>query len=161
VKFLLDFGQTVDLLSPHEMSDLLLDQDTRNRASYAGVKVVNQFYNLGQTGGASQVFTTPANLPASGRVWSVMNVGLELAVASAVRIFKGVVPGAAPIGNARVVGFIPAANIVQAGQFSKGQIILNTSDQLTFYAPVNLAFILSVYLTAIELPAEKIGELLL
>lgn len=162
MKFTLDFGQTWDLLTPGEMQSILAEQDTANRAIYAGVKTVEQFFNINQIGAAQTIYSTPAGMVPSGFVWAIMNIGMELSAASSVRVYKGIPQSgtAAPTGLGRVAGVL--TNFVTPnGQFSKGQLMLRAGDQLTFFPPTGPPNILSVFIVAIEVPAERIGELLL
>lgn len=159
--FTLDLGRQVDMLTKSELEEALA-ADAQLRAVIAGVKSTSVFYNSQQTASAT-IFTTPPQMgPAAGRVWSVMNIGLELQASVQVRVYKGVVPPAqfSPTGFGRVVGFMTAA-FTPFLTYSKGQLILNTGDQLSFVTPSTGTPILSMYLTAIEIPAERIGELLI
>lgn len=160
-RVVLDFGTEVDLLNKSELAEALAE-DARLRQIVAGIKPVTYWANSGVTGGASQLYTTPQSLVASGRVWAVMNVGLELAVASQVRMYLNGdnLPAGAPAGKGRAVNLITSSAVLGSAQFSKGQLMLNAGETLTFFANTASAFILSVFIMAISCPAERVGELL-
>jgi hypothetical protein len=153
----IDFGQKVDLLNKNELREALAE-DARIRAAVKGVKPVDKFFNLGQIGAAQTVFSTPAGMVSSGYIWAVMNVGWELSAAGVARIYKGI-PSAYAAGVGRFVSQ-GASTTTSNVSFSKGQLMLRSEDQLTVeqVAAVN---ILSVFISAIEIPAERVGELLL
>jgi hypothetical protein len=154
----LDFGQTWDILTKHELSEAL-SEDARLRAIVAGVKPVEMWIGTGQIGAVAPIFSTtgtPPQAPTNGYIWAVMSLGLEQAPAAVLNVYKGapavVGTGGKPIARGG------SAN-VQAFNFSKGQLWLRPGDQLTFIP--GSGNILSLFLTAIEVPAERVGELLI
>src|SRR5690348_5278178 len=88
-KFVLDFGSTVDMLT-HDELRAALAEDARLRTDLAGVRSMDQNFNINQIGASQFLFTTPAGMVQSGYVWSVMNIGVELAASSQVRVYKGI-----------------------------------------------------------------------
>lgn len=161
-KFVLELGSKVDLLTKEEVSEALAE-DAAIRAAITGVKTVDQFWNLGGIGApGSNNFATPVNMVASGLVWAVLNIGFELSAAAVVRVYKGTATWATPgtpIGAGRLVG-TAASLITPSVQFAKGQCMLRGGDQLSFVVP-GAPLLLSAFLTATEIPAERVGELLL
>jgi hypothetical protein len=153
----LDFGERIDVLNQRELRDALRE-DAELRRAVSGVKPVERWFGLAQIGAAQTVFSTPPGMVAAGYMWAVMNVGWELSAAGVARIYKGV-PSFYAAGFGRFVTQ-GASTTTSNAQFSKGQLMLRAEDQLTVeqVAAVN---ILSVYITAIEIPAERVGELLL
>lgn len=159
--FTLDLGRPVDMLTKSELEEALA-ADAQLRAVVAGVKSVDVFFNTNQIGAGQTIFTTPPGMVASGYVWSVMNMGMELSASSTVRVYKGIPPSGtgAPNGLGRMVD-VMTNFITPNAQLSKGQLILRAGDQLTFFPPTGPPNILSLFITAIEIPAERIGELLI
>src|SRR5580693_4209665 len=155
----LDFGETVDLLDKSELRDALRE-DAALRRAVSGVKSMDYFYNASQIGANVNTYTIPAS-PAGGYMWAVMNIGFELSAAGVTRLYKegAGVPLSTPIGGSRFVGQT-ASTIANSLSFSKGQLMLRNGEHLIGLAP-GAGFILSVFMTVIELPAERIGELLL
>lgn len=163
--FTLDLGRPVDMLTKSELEEALA-ADAQLRAVVAGVKTVETLFNINQIGASQFLFTTPPGMVAPGYIWSVMNIGLELAASSQVRVYKGIPalsgsPAITPTGTGRVVDTMTSF-VTPSSQFSKGQLILRGGDQLTFVSTTPAsAFILSVFMVSIEIPAERIGELLI
>jgi hypothetical protein len=157
-KVTLDFGQTWDILTKHELSEALAE-DARLRAIVAGVKPVEMFLGTGILGAAATIFSTSGGspqAPANGYLWAVMQIAVDLSASAALNVYKGT-PAAAAAGS-RPVMHNGNAN-VQIGSFSKGQVWMRPGDQFTFIpASGNL---LSIFMTAIEVPAERVGELLI
>jgi hypothetical protein len=155
----IDFGETVDLLNKSELRDALRE-DAALRRAVSGVKSMDFFYNAAAIGANVNTYTIPA-APAGGYMWAVMNIGFELSAAGVTRLYKegGAVPSATPIGGGRFVGQT-ASTIANSLTFSKGQLILRNGEHLIAFAP-GAGFVLSVFMTVIEIPAERIGELLL
>lgn len=156
-KVVLDFGTTVDMLNKSELQEALAE-DARLRSIVAGVKAAEYWANLGTIGANQATFTTPVNLIGAGYAWAVMAAGLEPSVAGGVKVIKQNYTGSINGGN-RVVGQLNNVASVSYATWSKGQLILRAGDVLTF-APAS-GNVLSLWLAAIEIPAERIGELLL
>ena len=155
----LDFGTSVDLLNKQELEEALAE-DARLRAIVAGVKPVEVFINLGTIGANATIFSTtgtPPQAPTSGYIWAIMSLGAELSAGAVFNVYKGT-PAAVATGGGKPV-FRGASANVQVGNFAKGQIWLRPNDQLTFIP--GSGNILSVYFVAIEVPAERVGELLI
>jgi hypothetical protein len=155
----LDFGESLDLLTKDELA-AALHEDAALRRAIVGVKTVEFFNNAGQIGASVNTYTFPPS-PASGYVWAVMNLGFELSAAGVTRVYKagGGVPLSTPIGGNRFAGQT-ASTIANSLTFSKGQLMLRSGDQLVFLVP-GAGFLLSAFMSAIEVPAERIGELLI
>jgi hypothetical protein len=153
----LELGSTVDLLNHGELRDALRE-DAELRAAVVGVKPMDKFFGLNVIGAAVQAFSTPPGMVAAGYMWAVMNCGIELSAAGVTRIYKGV-PGQFAAGFGRFVTQT-ASTATNSASFSKGQLMVRTEDQLTFQVP-GAGNILSVFISAIEIPAERVGELLL
>jgi hypothetical protein len=148
------------------MQRALLDQDARNRATIAGIKHHEFWVNAGKINGVNPYTLDGSNTPASGWSWLVMLIGCEQSVSANTRVYKQTPQlGAAnaPIGFGRFVGLVGTAGssgVVGNLQMAKGQCILNGGgDTLTFVAQTGT--VLSIYLSAIQCPTERIGELLL
>ena len=157
----LDFGQQVDILNKRELEDALR-QDAALRSVIMGVKYEEAFYNVGVIGASAGFFATPVNMVAAGLMWAVMNIGLELSASQASRIYKG----AFPVGTTPTVGAGQLRMSSNAGAsttpnfpYSKGQLSLRHGEQLTII-PSGSANILTVFITAISIPSERFGELL-
>lgn len=163
-RFELHAGGTMETVTPHELQRALQDQDARLRADLSGAKWGEIFFNSGQIGGAQSVSTGQgaSQSPASGFLWAVMTVGLELSISSQVRLYKGSpqfggAGSLTPSGNGRLVTTMPSF-ITPSQQFSKGQFTLRGNDQLTAVM-VTAGSILSLYVAYIEVPAEQQGKL--
>ena len=167
--FALHAGGHIETTTPKELHHALLDQDARLMADVAGVKWGEVFLNSAmiapQLAPSGQVFTSSGNMsqtPGAGYLWAVMNVGLELSVASQIRLYKGspafIGPGTfTPAGNGRLITTF-ANFVTPSGQFSKGQFTLKAGDQFTAVM-VTAGTILGVYWTYIEVPIEQQGKL--
>lgn len=161
--FALHMGGHIETTTPKELHHALLDQDARLMADVAGVKWGEFFIQSQQIGGTQTYTNTPGQYsPSSGYLWAVMNVGIELSVSSQVRLYKGApqfntAGGVTPAGNGRLINTF-ASFVTPSGQFSKGQFTLKGNDQWTLVM-VTAGTILSVYMSYIEVPIEKQGEL--
>lgn len=154
----LDFGKQIDMLTKGEFEDALAE-DAKIRAIITGVKPVEVFIPTSIIGPGVAVYSTSGNppvAPASGYIWAVMAVGLDLSAGSALNVYKGT-PSAVGQGGRAVIH--NASTNVQLATFSKGQLWIRPGDQLTFI--VAAASILSVFMNVIEIPAERVGELLI
>jgi hypothetical protein len=164
-RFAIQAGGHFDTVTPHELDHALRDQDVRLRADLSGVKWGELFINSAVIGSGVQLFTSSGAMsqtPGAGFLWAVMSVGLELSVASQVRLYKGSPafsgPGTtAPVGNGRLVTTM-SNFITPSAQLSKGQFTLKANDQFTLFM-VTAGSILSVYLAYIEVPIEQQGKL--
>ena len=163
-KVKLDFGATIDILNHGELREAL-NEDRALRRVLTGVKSAEYFAPTSVIGAATTFFTTPAAMVGAGLMWAVMNVGAELSTAQTFRLYKGIPPG--PAGGVPVTGtgMARAAGTSASGQvpnltFSKGQLTLRAGEQLTLIA-AGAANVLSVFITAISVPAERFGELLI
>lgn len=156
MKVTLDLSGQYDVINQRELREALAE-DARARAVLPSVKNVDVFWNLGMTGGLTS-FTTPPGMVAAGWSWAVMAAGFELSAAGQVRIYKQAVP-AAVTGAGRFITQVTGSTIDVAATFAKGQVMLRAGDQLGFFA--FSASINSVFLSTIQCPAERIGELLL
>jgi hypothetical protein len=157
----LDIGSKIDILNQHEMREVMRDAqraDAELRAALVGVKPMDKFYGVNVIGAAVQAFTTPNSMVAAGYMWAVMNMGFELSAAGVTRVYKGSPPQFA-LGSGRFVGQT-ASTATNSLTFSKGQLMLRTEDVLTIQVP-GAGNLLSVFISAIEVPAERVGELLL
>jgi hypothetical protein len=153
-----DFGERLDLLTKDELT-AALREDALIRAAVVGVKVARPWFNLGAIGPAASSFTTPANMVNSGYTWSIMSAGAELSANAFMRVTYGRSSGAIDGSNRVAAGWTTNTGISWQS-FSKGQLILQAGEQLVF-TPAGAVTILSLALAAIEIPAERIGELLL
>lgn len=162
----IDFGAKVDMLTKDELAEALAE-DARLRAVVTGVKAGELWLNTSSLQGQGTVVATlgggSPQAPAQGFVWAVMNIGLELATSSQVRVYKGVpshyaVGAVAPDGSGRLVTTMQSF-ITPSAQFSKGQLTMKAADYLTLVAVTGGSNILSVFLSYIEVPAERQGEL--
>lgn len=164
-RFALQLGGHIDTVTPHELSAALADQDVRLRADLSGVKWGEMFLSSATIGPGVQVFSSSGTMtqsPGNGYLWAVMNMGIELSVASQVRLYKGtpafIGPGTfTPSGNGRLVTTM-ANFVTPSAQLSKGQFTLKAGDTFTAVM-VTAGSILSIYLAYIEVPVEKQGEL--
>jgi hypothetical protein len=164
-RFALQMGGHIDTTTPAELDRALRDQDVRLRADVGGVKWGELFLSSGIIGAGVQLFTSSGGMPqtpGAGFLWAVMNVGVELSVASQVRLYKGAPPFSgpgttAPVGNGRLVTTM-ANFITPSAQFSKGQFTLKAQDQFTLFM-VTAGSILSIYVCYIEVPIEQQGKL--
>lgn len=159
--FNLDFGEKFETLTQAELR-AELETDRAIREALTGVKNVEQFYPLsviapGSTTGPS-TYTTPAGMVPAGYKWAVMSIGAELAAAQGVRVYKGVPPTGAPQGGGRFVGQMGSA-VTPGITFSKGQFTMAGGDVMTFNV-LSSGNLLSLFIAAIEIPAERFGELL-
>jgi hypothetical protein len=163
--FELHAGGRMETVTPHELQRALQDQDARLRADLSGVKWGEMFINSGAPGMGAQTFSTqgqPPQSPSNGYVWAIMTLGLELSVASQLRVYKGNPPfggpgTVAPAGNGHLVTTL-SSFITPSGQFSKGQFVLRAGDTFTAVM-VTAGAILSIYAAYIEVPAEQQGKL--
>lgn len=153
-KFILDFGREVDILTKGELDQSLAD--AQQRAIVAGVKAARFWANSGTIGAAQVSYSTPP-LVASGYVWAIMNIGVEMSASANCLVY--LMGGANAAGGNRFVGIMPTGGSSRSLAYSKGQLMLNTGEFLTI-APAS-GNILSVFISAIEVPAERAGELLL
>jgi hypothetical protein len=154
----LDFGSKMDMLNKQELAEALAE-DARLRAVVAGVKPTEIFIGPGIIGTPATIFSTtgtPPQAPTNGYIWAVMAIGCDLSTGASLTVYKGT-PAAVQLG-AKLVARGGSAN-AQAFNFSKGQLWLRPGDQLTFIP--GAGNLLSVYLNAIEVPAERAGELLI
>lgn len=156
----LDFGSQVDLLNKRELQDALRE-DAALRSVLTGIKGAEAFYplsviNPGAAVGLA-VFTTPASMVGSGYTWAIMNVGFELSVAAQVRIWRQGFSGTTNGANRFVTQ--TGSTVTGNASFSKGQCTVRGGELLTFQA-LGAALILSVFISAIEAPAERFGEVL-
>lgn len=156
-KVVLDFGTEIDMLSKGELQEALAE-DARLRSIVAGVKSAEFWANAGVIGAAQATYTTPVNMIGNGYVWAIMAAGCEPSAAGGVKVIKQNYSGSVN-GFNRVVGQLNNVASVSYASWSKGQLMLRAGDVLTF-APAS-GNVLSVWLSAIEIPAERIGELLL
>jgi hypothetical protein len=172
-RWIFGLGNAFETLTKPELSDALAAQyDLETRTLLRGVKPFDLFLNLNQinalvpAGGTANVITLSGGMsqsPPSGFVWAVMNVGYEASGSTNLRIYKGAWPGASSTlsGQGRLV----AANTgtPQAGnlQFSKGQFMLKSGDAPSFLTVTPAMTLLSLFISGIECPAERVGELLL
>ena len=156
-KIVLDFGTEVDMLNKTELQEALAE-DARLRALTAGVKQFRMFINSAQLGVTSfSLSGNPPQGPASGFTWMIMNIGAELSAAAGLRVYLS--SGANAAGGNRLVAASGTGSANVAFQFSKGQFPVYAGEALTFVVGSNL--IQSIFMTGIEIPAERIGELLL
>jgi hypothetical protein len=153
-----DFGESLDVLTKDELA-AALSEDAAIRRAVTGVKSLDFNYNSSQTGSLA-TYTIPAT-PAGGFVWAVMNVGFELSAAGVTRLYKegGSSPASTPVGTGRFVGQT-GSTIANSLTFSKGQLMLRAGEHLVAFVPGS-GVVLSVFMTVIEVPAERVGELLL
>ena len=155
----LDFGSKVDMLNKDELREALIE-DARERAKITGVKQFRMWLNGGTVGMGGLNFTTTGNPPqgpAQGYIWMVMNLGIELSAAAALKIYLN--SGLAAAGSNRLIASVGTGSAVPTFPFSKGQFPLFAGDTVTFVVGSNA--IESIFMTGIEIPAERIGELLL
>jgi hypothetical protein len=159
-------GASYEVVTPHEMRQALLDQDARNRATIAGIKHHEVWVNAGKIGAANPYTLDGSNSPAAGWSWLVMLIGCEQSASANTRVYKQtpqLAAANAPIGFGRFVGLVGtagSAGVVNNLQMSKGQCVLNGGgDTLTFVAQSGT--VLSIYMSVIQCPTERIGELLL
>lgn len=167
--FGLQVGGHIETTTPAELHKALTDQDARLRADLSGVKHGELWLNgpaAGITGLGTQVCTFgggPPQAPAGGYLWAIMNIGVELALASQVRIYKGqpahyAVGGFAPDGSGRVVATM-SNFITPSFQFSKGQLKMRAGEFITLIGVTAAANILNVFISYIEVPEEQQGKL--
>lgn len=156
-KMTLDFGQEIDILNSRELR-AELDRDRGMREVLTGVRYEEAFFNSGIVGPATNIFVTPQSMVAAGRMWAIMNVGTELASNVVFRIYKTGSVASITSGAARMVAVAPASATPNIA-FSKGQLALRNGDQLTIFS-AGTGTINSVFITAISIPAERFGELL-
>ena len=157
-KVILDFGTEVDMLNKTELQEALAE-DARVRALITGVKQFRLWLNGGTPGMNAASFTmsgTPPQGPAQGFIWMVMNVGAELSASGALRMFLN--SGSNAAGGNRLVGATGSGSAFPTISFSKGQCPWFAGDSFTFTTG---ALINDLFITGIEIPAERIGELLL
>lgn len=170
-------GARFETLTKPELSDALAAEFNRQtEVTLRGVKPQEIFLNLSQIqqlGGAQpgsaasvNVLTLPGTAgftPGNGFVWAVMTAGVELTGASNIRIYKGAPPGltSTPTGIGRLVFANTGTPTAAAANFSKGQVMMRSGEQLSFVTVTPAQFFLSVYIAAIQCPAERVGELLL
>lgn len=176
-RFIFQVGQPFETLTKPELAEALeAESDRQIAVSLRGVKPQEIFLNLAQIqqlGGASPGSAASVNVlalpgtagftPGNGFVWAVMTVGVELTGASNIRIYKGAPPGltSTPTGIGRLLFANTGTPTAAAANFSKGQAMLRSGEQLTILTVTNTQFFLSVYISAIQCPAERVGELLL
>lgn len=156
-RFVLDFQSEIETLNKTELADAL--EDARLRAVVSGVKLSRPFWNVGAIGANAASFQTPVNMVQSGYVWTIMAIGIELSASAAVRAYYGNYSGTINGAN-RLAATWGANTAASWNSFSKGQLMLPAGEQITL-VPAAAQFILSVQLVAIEIPAERIGELLI
>lgn len=171
-KVVLDFGTTVDMLNKDELQEALAE-DARLRALVTGVKPFEVFLNSAQItaltppGATANVITTSGGMfqaPASGYVWAVMLTGWEVSGAGTnVRLYKGSWANASATANGtgRLVASNTGTPNAASFLFSKGQLMMKAGDQLTFVCVTAAQTLLGIYYAGIEIPAERVGELLL
>jgi hypothetical protein len=155
---MVDLGSPVDLLTKDELSEALAE-DARLRSTLAGVRPVEVFIPTSVIGAGVSIFSTsgqPPQAPANGYIWAVMLISTDLSASTVLNVYKGT-PTAADIGGKPILRNAGAPE--QVGTFSKGQLWLRPGDQLTFFPTAGN--VLSVYMVVIEVPAERVGELLL
>jgi len=175
--FRFQLGESFETLTKPEMAAVLAaEADRQMMVQLRGVKDGDIFLNLMQIQQvANQANTQTASVnvlslpgvppysPTAGFVWAVMTVGWELSAASNVRIYKGAPPGLSNTlaGIGRLMFGNTGTPSAAAQQFSKGQAMMKSGDQLTFVTVTPAAFFLSLYVAYIQCPAERVGELLL
>jgi hypothetical protein len=162
-------GGSIETLTRPEAQQLLrAEYEVTRIEKLRGVKEGDCWINAGTIGASTLVYSTSGaspQCPANGFVWAVTNIGLEVAANGNVRLYKGVPAlgtASAPLGGGRYVTLIGTAGssgVVANQFFSKGQLTLKNGDQLTFASPTAGAFLLSIFISYIEVPAEKRGEL--
>lgn len=176
-KFIFQVGQPFETLTKPELSEALAAEfDRQTAVTVRGIKNGEMFLNLAQiqqlglaapgSAPSVNVLSTPGTAgftPGNGFVWAVMNIAWEVSAASNVRIYKGAPPGLSntPTGIARPVFANTGTPQVANSTFSKGQLMMRSGDQLTFVTVTNTAFFLSMFVSYIQCPAERVGELLL
>lgn len=155
---MLDLGRPVDVLTKDELAEALAE-DARLRSTLAGVKPQEVFIPSGLIPAVAGPFTTSGAVPqcpANGYIWAVMQIGCDLSASAALNIYKAT---AATIGQGGKPVVHNGAAGVQTASFAKGQLWLRPGEQLTF-SPAT-GFLLSAFIVAIEVPAERVGELLI
>jgi hypothetical protein len=162
-------GASIETLTRPEARQLLRSEyEITRREKLLGVKEGDCWINAGTIGASALVYSTAGaspQCPANGFVWAVMNIGIEVAASGNVRLYKGVPAlGAAnaPIGGGRYVALLGQpgnSGVVTNTTFAKGVLTLKNGDQLTFVSQTAGAFLLSIFMSYIEVPAEKRGEL--
>jgi hypothetical protein len=162
-------GESFENLTRPELEQSLRAQYEMTREEkLRGVKDGDCNINVGVIGASQLVYSTPGTSPygpAAGFVWAVMNIGIEVAANGNVRLYKQVPAlgtGSAPTGSGRYIGLIGtpgSSGIVANLTMPKGMCTLKNGDQLTLVSPTAGAFLLSIFISYIQVPAEKRGEL--
>lgn len=176
-RWIFQVGQPFETLTQPELAAALeAEADRQTAVTVRGVKPGEIFLNLAQIqqlglaqpGSAPSVNVlslpgTAGYTPGNGFVWALMNVAWETSAASNVRLYKGAPPGISntPAGIGRPVYANTGTPQMANTTFSKGQLMMRSGEQLTFVTVTPTAFFLSVFVSYIQCPAERVGELLL
>lgn len=156
-KLIIEAGQSVDVISPAEMAHILLEQEIRLAAKSAGYKWT-ETPPIAVTNPATGLAGNPTYLdtgPQGGWAWKLRIISCVLAATGGVAVFKGENANGRIIASALTVN-VAGLNI--AGIFFPDDIIVNSGQQL--FVSAGAGSILTYYRGAVQVPAERMGEVL-
>jgi hypothetical protein len=145
VKFKLDFGTEIDLLTKGELDQSLGHLSDQWRAREVGVDYVTRY----NTGIAAAVFTVPG--PEQGWAWSMEQLSAQLSAAGTISVFWDAQQTylAAPVSNNGTNVYV---------SWGSHQCVLKPGRTLTVVPSTGT--ITSLMFSAIQAPAERLALIL-
>lgn len=165
-KFVLDFGSTVDLITPAEVEEILLKRDTQERARLAGIKYrrLPPLSGTAQSGKLDIGGDNPAGWsghpvgPAAGYQWEVRLLSVNgLTSGSTPDIVNLFIQGA---GSSFAWWQFNGNNF--AYTFGRAELVLLPTESLRFASVGTFAATgtISIVGSVVQSPAEKFGEVI-
>jgi len=167
-------GHSYDLVSSEEMhghmAGITAKMQEFIRQEVLGVKPVR--FTSGVTLGITNPQKVVTEGPNAGYIWSILRISCSAPTAAnaAVTIYRANDAGSLDLSAAAAAGalpyqvdFVPSANQNTAKTYSKGQLLLNAGEILvgSFAGAGVVGQPLIITGSAIEVPAEMIGKLLI
>jgi hypothetical protein len=173
MKFMLDFGREIDLLTKSEVAQVLAERDTAMRAELAGKKYRPRVRLSGYAVGGVLDIGGDTILDRGGTLgpaWNGQPVGPNAGYAWAIRrmVVSGLTPSAtAPdVVNFAIHGSGSGAqwqlNGNSFGQtFSWGEMVIEPGESLRIFnqGAFTAAGLITLWCALVQVPAERLGEL--
>lgn len=155
MKFKIEAGGTIDTVTPQELSKAMAGERNFWRERATGVKWTELALNLNPPLATTYPDPTPGVNqnpvgPAPGWAWKLRIVTSTLAAAGTMAIYKG------ESANARLIGVQNNPAILQ-GIFFPDDIVIQAGQQLFIACSTNMT---TLYVGAVQVPAERLGEIL-